>query len=201
MTDRTGITDWESYYRKEDNENMPWYLPILDHDFEKALAKQDIKNGRVLDIGSGPGTQALAMVQKGFDVTATDISFSAIKKARDLAQSQGLKINFYEDDIVNSRIKEKFNLILDRGVFHIIEKKHRKRYANKVYNLLEKGGFLFLKCFSIREPGNDGPYRISPDELKNYFQENFFLKAIIDTKFKGNRKPNPKGLFGIFRRK
>src|ERR1700744_1589191 len=55
----------------------------LDPDFEQFFDKFNIVAGEVLDIGTGRGEQAIFMAQKGFRVTATDISVSAISKAKE----------------------------------------------------------------------------------------------------------------------
>lgn len=88
------LPDWEKLYQQQQVESMPWYNPILDTDLEQALKKLKLERGTILDIGTGPGTQAIALAQRGFRVTATDISETAIAKAKNQAQAKGLNIFF-----------------------------------------------------------------------------------------------------------
>jgi 2-polyprenyl-3-methyl-5-hydroxy-6-metoxy-1,4-benzoquinol methylase len=74
--------------------------------------------GTALDLGTGPGTQAMALAERGFQVTATDLSVTAIQKAQKQAQEKGLNVSFVQDDILNSTLDQKFDFVLDRGCFH-----------------------------------------------------------------------------------
>ena len=49
-------------------------LAAQDDDLRQALDQLGLRHGRALDLGSGPGTQAMQLAQRGFDMTATDIS-------------------------------------------------------------------------------------------------------------------------------
>jgi hypothetical protein len=43
---------------------MPWYNKNLDSDLEEELEKRKITKGRILDLGTGPATQAVQTLQK-----------------------------------------------------------------------------------------------------------------------------------------
>lgn len=55
--------DWEKVYRLEKIEELPWYEEKIDLDLDDAI--QIIKNGKFLDLGTGPGTQAAELSKKG----------------------------------------------------------------------------------------------------------------------------------------
>ena len=70
--------------------------------------------GNFLDLGTGPGTQAIQLSKYNFEVTGTDISQSAIEKAKKLSH----EIYFLVDDILNSKLADKkFDSIFDRAFF------------------------------------------------------------------------------------
>ena len=69
---------WDARYREQPVEQMPWFHPHLDADVDTALTHPGIAAGRALDIGTGPGTHAIALAQRGFAVTATDLSPTAV---------------------------------------------------------------------------------------------------------------------------
>lgn len=190
--------NWETIYAEMPVEEMPWYSPKLDRDLEKALKDYKIDSGTFLDLGTGPGTQAIELAKKGFDVTGTDVSKDAIERASKLSD----KVQFIRDDILHSKINRQFNYIFDRGCFHVMNEEKRPKYVETVRRLLKTDGMLFLKCFSDKEPDNGrGPYRFSKDMIRQTFGGHFNIKLLHDTEFQGTRKPNPKALFVIMKRK
>ena len=199
----TGPTgDWEKLYATSDVATLPWYNPDLDTDIDRALKSHRLQGGRILDLGTGPATQAMNLAKRGFDVVATDISASAIKKAKASAKEAGLSITFQVDNILKSKLAPNLvDAIMDRGVFHVLPKEKRPVYVKTVHRVLRPNGWLFLKCFSDKEPGTWGPYRIAEEELLGYFRGPFEVLSVAQTVFQGNVKPAPKALFATFRRR
>ncbi len=193
--ERHKITDWEEYYRENELETMPWYREGLDHDFNDKIKELNITSGMVLDLGSGPGTQSIALAKMGFKVTGIDISETAVKKANEKAKNEGLAINFLHDDILNIHITENFDLILDRGCFHVLDPLDRQKYVNNINKLLNQNAYLLLKCFSDKEPGSEGPHRVSHNDINKHFDRRLKIISIVDSIFIGNHKPPPKALF------
>jgi cyclopropane fatty-acyl-phospholipid synthase-like methyltransferase len=199
----TGPTgDWEKLYATSDVAALPWYSPDLDADIEHALKAHRLKGARILDLGTGPATQAMNLAKRGFDVVGTDISGSAIKKAKESAKEAGLSIAFLVDNVLKSRLAPNLvDVIVDRGVFHVMPKDKRPVYVQTVHRVLRSNGWLFLKCFSIKEPGTWGPFRLAEPELLGYFRGPFEIRSVVETVFQGNVKPPPKALFATFRRR
>jgi len=199
----TGPTgDWEKLYATSDVATLPWYNPDLDTDIERALKEHRLRNARILDLGTGPATQAMNLAKRGFDVLATDISSSAIRKAKAAAKSAGLSIEFRVDNVITSKLEANLvDVIMDRGVFHVLPKDKRPTYVQTVHRVLRPRGWLFLKCFSDKEPGTWGPFRIAESELRGYFDGPFEIQSVVDSVFQGNVKPLPKALFATFRRR
>lgn len=192
--------DWEQRYRETDVEKMPWYYKELEPDVREALKDLGLHEGRALDIGTGPGTQAMGLAAIGFEVTATDISGTAIDKARARAEAKGIKVDWKTDNILDTALTGKFDLIFDRGCFHTLDPELRDRYVDIVSGLLNPGGYLLLKTFSVKEPGQEGPYRFAPEDIEKYFSRKLEIILIRETVFQGTRKPLPKALFSIIRR-
>jgi 2-polyprenyl-3-methyl-5-hydroxy-6-metoxy-1,4-benzoquinol methylase len=103
----------EERYEQQAVETMPWFYPELDDDLKQALDQLGLQSGRALDLGAGPGTQAMQLAQRGFDVTATDISAAAVHLARQRAEAQGLAVRWQQDDILSTRLSGPFDLIFD----------------------------------------------------------------------------------------
>jgi SAM-dependent methyltransferase len=201
MTQRKNIPEWDSFYRENKVDEMPWYEKNLDLDLEYQINFMNLTKGKFLDLGTGPGTQAIQLEKLGFESTGSDISKSAIDKAQQLSS----KVNFVVDDILNSSFPNNaFDFILDRGCFHVFEPMLRKDYLNQLKRILKDDGILFLKVMSIEEkglPDDEGPYRFSKQEILDTFENNFEVKEIKSTVYYGTLDPLPKALFAVIKQK
>ncbi len=193
---------WEDIYRTNEVTDLPWFTPGLDLNFDKALRAHLPERGRVLDLGTGPATQAIALAKRGYGVVATDISPSAIRKAQHAATREGVRIDFRVDDILESKLEDRLvDAIVDRGMFHTLAPESRARYVDTVRRILRPRGFLFLKTFSHKEPRSSGPYHFSPQELRALFASVFEPLSIEDALFDGTLDQAPKALIAVFRRR
>ncbi len=191
---------WDEVYRTSDVRDLPWYTPALDMDVARALATHLPGGGRVLDLGTGPATQAIALAKRGYEVVATDIAAAAIEKARHAAAKEGVRIDFRVDNILESRLPDGLvDAVVDRGMFHVLPPERRPRYVSTVRRVLRPEGLLLLKTFSDREPRQGGPYHLSRSELQALFEESFDILAMEDTVFQGTLREAPKAWFAVFR--
>jgi SAM-dependent methyltransferase len=176
--------NWDNLYKSQNVETMPWYNKNLDSDLEEELEKRKITKGRILDLGTGPATQAVQLSKKGLQVIGSDVSESAINRAREVCiHDKDKEISFIVDDILNSKIIDKsFNYVFDRGCFHVLPNEMRLVYIKEIKRILDDNGILFLKCFSTKEPRQEGPYKFSEDEIRQLFRNDFVVISVISTK-------------------
>jgi cyclopropane fatty-acyl-phospholipid synthase-like methyltransferase len=132
-------------------------------------------------------------------VTATDISEAAIRIASEKAQQEGLEITWEQDDILDTRLDRLFDFIFDRGLFHVLAPERRGDYVRIVSGLLKTGGYLFLKCFSRLQPGEQGPYRFTPEQIREIFGSRLSVLLIKETVYQGTLVPLPQALFCTMR--
>ncbi|AKT39663.1 SAM-dependent methyltransferase [Chondromyces crocatus] len=191
--------DWQQVYKDGAVEQLPWYNPDLDADLARALERLGIASGKVLDLGTGPGTQALHLAQRGFDVTGSDLSQGAVAYAEQLAAERGLSIRFVLDDILNSTIAGPFDVVFDRGCFHVLPPERRADYVAAVRRLVAPDGHLFVKCFSSLQPGDVGPHRFTPEMIHEIFGGSFEVSSVDQTVYQGQRDPFPLALFCVLR--
>ncbi len=201
MTQRKNMPDWDSFYKENKIEEMPWYEKNLDLDLEYQINSMNLTQGKFLDLGTGPGTQAIQLDKLGFEATGSDISKNAIEKAKQLSSN----VSFVVDDILNSSFPDdSFDFILDRGCFHVLEPSLRKDYLNQIKKILKDDGILFLKVMSIEEKGlpkDEGPYRFSQQEVIDTFEKDFEIIEIKPTVYYGTLDPLPKALFVVIKQK
>lgn len=99
----------------------------------------------ILDIGCGTGipTLELAELSDG-EITGIDIDGAALNKFKVKIKKKGLsnRINVLKCSIYkNSLPDEKFDLLWDEGVMHILDP---KKSAKECFRLLKPGGYLVL---------------------------------------------------------
>jgi nitroreductase/SAM-dependent methyltransferase len=194
---------WQARYEETPAEDLPWFHPDLDPDFAMALSRLGISEGTVLDLGCGPGTQAIALARSGFDVTAVDIAEAAIQGARQRAGEAGVAVRFIVGDVLSLDLDKHFDLILDRGVLHCFADKNQRRcYIEHIHEWLKPGGVLLLKCFSHRETREQGPpCRFSPDDLRTMFGKGFRITELFHTIFLSSRNDDPpQAIFAVIQR-
>ncbi len=201
MSDPRGFPSWEELYRHGTVEALPWYWPTLDPDLEGALAKFGVDRGRLLDEGTGPGTQAIALAERGFEVTAVDVSAAAIAYGAREAARRGVPVTFVADDVLATRLRGPYDVIFDRGCFHVLQPEARAGYVRTMRGLLAPQGWLFLKAFSHLQPGEQGPYRFTPEQIRALFEGDFEVVELHETVYQGQLEPWPQALFCALRRR
>ena len=199
MSEMREFPTWQDVYLT-DVERMPWFFPELDPDLQEALDARGIVRGRVLDVGTGPGTQAIALARRGLDVVATDIAPAAIARARDRGRREGVHVDWREDNIVESRLTGPFDWAFDRGCFHVLFPEQRATYVARMHTLLRPRGLLFLKCFSRLQPGEHGPHRFTSQQIHAMFTGPFHVASVRETVYHGPIEPPPRALFCVLER-
>ncbi len=193
-----GFPDWEQLYRSTPGERMARYVPGLDPDVAAAIDAHALR-GRALDVGTGPGTQAIALAERGFEVTGADISAAAVETAQRRGGASGAR--FVVDDVLASKLGGEFDVVLDRGCFHVLPASRRGDYANAIAARLPPGGTLLLKCFADDQPGEGGPARFSSDEIRSVFADRFDVVSVSRTVYQGTLDPPPRALFCVLHRR
>lgn len=198
---REDLPTWDQFYRNHRIEDLLFSCATLDPDLDFALSRHDIRRGRVLDEGCGPGSQAILLAQRGFEVTAADISPFIVEYAKSAAREHGVSISCIVDNVLDSKLNGLFDVVFDRGCYHGLPALARARYVETVSRLTRSSGWLFLKAFSHLEQRNDGPDRFSPDDINRAFGSTFEVVDVIDTVYQGRFAVPPKALFCSLRRR
>jgi cyclopropane fatty-acyl-phospholipid synthase-like methyltransferase len=193
--------EWDAIYETANIEGMPWFYAALDPDVERALARLGRTAGTLLDLGTGPGTQAIALAARGFEVTGTDFARSAVTKAQARAAAAGARVTFVEDDVLASKLEGSFDTVLDRGCFHVVPPEQRPAYVATLARLVAKGGHLLLKTFSVKQPGELGPYRFTPELIRTLFEGPFEVLSVDESVYFGTFEPPPIALFSVLARR
>ena len=166
--------DWEASYA----DTPPWDIGRPQAAFV-GLRDAGRLRGRVLDVGCGTGEHALLAAAHGLSATGVDVSPTAIDRARAKAAERGLDVRFVAQDVLAmDAASGRFDTILDCGFLHVLSDPDRARFVEVLRQVLGSGGTYHMLCFSDRVPGDDGPRRLSQDEIRSVFAEGFIVEAI-----------------------
>lgn len=147
--------------------------------------------GSILDSGCGTGENALYFASRGQKVTGIDFLAEPINRAKQKATERGLTATFLVmDALALKELPEVFDSAIDSGLFHVFSDDDRRRYVEGLASVLKPGGRLFLLCFSDAEPGEQGPRRVSRNEIEDAFAEGWVVERIEPTRFEVRPDPN-----------
>lgn len=140
--------DWDQFYLDRDR-NVPFFSNQPDENlveyFDKGLF---VPGSKVLELGCGPGRNAIFFAEKGCHVDAVDSSEESLKWGRERAKENGLTINFIHKNIFDLAIDEgSYDIVFDSGCFHHIAPHRRGTYNNLVKRALKTDGLFGITCF------------------------------------------------------
>jgi 2-polyprenyl-3-methyl-5-hydroxy-6-metoxy-1,4-benzoquinol methylase len=105
---------------------------------------------RVLELGCGDGVNAVFMAARGCQVTAVDISHTALELAREKQRSAQVDIEFVEGDVFElDPHRESYDFVFDRGMFHHLQVFQFEDYKDFVANRLAPNGYFHLICHHV----------------------------------------------------
>ena len=130
--------------------------------------------GSALDLACGTGRNALYLAEKGYEVTAVDISPRAIKLAGEAAREKGLEINWIVADLDNYTIQGEYDIIVISFLYV------NKTMVPAIINAMKKGGILLCENHmfppsAAEEEARKHRFHLKPGELPQLFEG---LKAI-----------------------
>lgn len=163
---------WEEIYRGNSLEALPWERGKPRESLVELVEGGEVRPGRALDTCCGMGTNDVYLAQKGFQVTALDISTTAVEHAKRKAREAGVDIVFMVRSFLDLPFdKDAFDFVFDSGCFHHVRIEDRTAYINGVHRVLAPGGRYLLICFS----DHNGPAwnHFTVEQLRGLFSEHF----------------------------
>lgn len=149
----------------------------------------------MLDLGGGPGTNAIAMTKKEIKVTIFDLP-ETIKIAKKVAHREGVKgLGFIAGDFHVDSIGSGYDLILISQIFHAFSAEENIALLRKCRTALNPGGKVVVQEFPINEARTAPPHSAlfsvnmlvgtekgrcySPKEIKMWLAEEKFKSIAI----------------------
>jgi 2-polyprenyl-3-methyl-5-hydroxy-6-metoxy-1,4-benzoquinol methylase len=151
----TDAAKWDQFYADRERP-IPFFVDKPDESLASWLADGTLPPGKALDLGCGPGRNAIALARAGFEVDAVDLSTSAIDWARTRAAEAGVEVRFHQADIFTVQLPhERYDLVYDSGCLHHLPPHRRVSYRELLDHVLEPGGHLGLTCFAAGAMGSE----------------------------------------------
>src|SRR5690349_18685096 len=166
--------DFESFYA----ETPPWDIGRPQAAFLK-LAEAGEVCGRVLDVGCGTGEHALMAAGLGLEAVGVDTAPTAIAIAERKARERGRTVRFLVANALDlGTLGEQFDTVLDCGLFHVLGDEDRAAFVKSLEAAVRPGGCYFMLCFSERQPGDQGPRRVTQAEIRWSFAHRWTVDSI-----------------------
>jgi len=170
---------FESVYKQSqgDEEKVPW-AEMKTNPFLEEYLSMHIAEGKAIVIGCGLGDDAVAMDEAGFDVTAIDISSTAIAWCKD--KYDYTDVNFMVQDIfaLPSEMLGQFDFIFECRTIQSLPLIYRDKIIGAISSLLSPNG----KLLAIANGKNSGekfngpPWPLERNELRLF--ENYDCKEL-----------------------
>lgn len=159
---------WEEEYTRK---GMLW--GGVTHDLPDLLSCS-----RVLELGCGNGKTLIAMIQRGWDVTAIDFSSRAVMLSREVSRSASQGHIIVADARCHPFKHESFDAVFARHVIGHMHEPDREQITSTLLHLLKPGGVLFFSDFSTMDfrfgKGDEtepATFRRNPGIITHYFTE------------------------------
>ena len=177
-------------YFKNDNDTLEQAQNNKIHHIIKKLNIQP--DQKVLDIGSGWGTLALAIAKETkASVTGITLSENQFEYSKNKAKEMNLS-NQVEFKLIDYRqLNEKFDRVVSVGMFEHVGRKFYKTYFNKVFKLLNEKGIALIHTIGSSMPPRDpqpwiqkyifpGGYTPSLSEVANPIENSGLIVSDIE---------------------
>ncbi|MDH6546325.1 SAM-dependent methyltransferase [Streptomyces sp. SAI-133] len=146
---------WDRFYADR-SRPVPFFVPKPDENLAAYLDQGLIAPGRALDLGCGPGRNALYLAARGFQVDAVDLSPTAVAWGEERAQEAGADVRYLCGDafaLPAAELSGPYDLVVDSGCFHHLPPHRRVSYLALLDRVLAPGGHLALTSFAAGEGG------------------------------------------------
>ncbi len=102
----------------------------------------------ILDVGCGPGTQAVPLASLGFNVTGVDPSQGLLEKAREIASTHNVTVDWRVGDFMTLTdvVEGPYDAIVCKGnsLPHLLTDAEIEATIQSFYDLLRPGGVLVI---------------------------------------------------------
>ncbi len=141
-----------SFHLNEEIDVSSRNAAFIDRSVEWIASHFNVTTGtKIADFGCGPGLYAARLARREAVVTGIDFSKRSIEYARQVASSEGLSIDYVNQNYLEFETDDRFDLIvMIMCDFCALSPAQRKKMLGKFYTMLECGGAVLLDVYSLR---------------------------------------------------
>ena len=156
---------------------------------------------RACVIGCGVGDDAEALSEFGFEVTAFDISVTAIELCKN--RYKDTKVNYVVADLFDYPKEwfEKFNVVYECNTIQVLPGDYRIKARIAMSSLICKDGYILVSCRSRNEGEKENtiPLPLTKCEMDEFVNSDK-LKEISFLAYDDEQIPSVPHFFGIYQR-
>ncbi|MEQ2528087.1 class I SAM-dependent methyltransferase [Bacillaceae bacterium CLA-AA-H227] len=154
---------WNNFYANREKQ-IPFFVNAPDENLVSYFEQGFFHSGRALELGCGPGRNAIYLAEHGYSVDAVDLSEEGIAWGRERAAEKNIHVNFINKSIFDLELEENaYDIVYDSGCFHHIAPHRRMSYLELLNKALKPNGYFGLTCFI--PDGEQGGANISDLEV------------------------------------
>ncbi len=174
--------NWDERYQTGE---LPWDSGIRSRELARVLSEHHIAPCRAGELGCGTGTNAVFLAQEGFDVTAFDLSPTAIELANRRAEAANVNARFLVADLIRFDLDvEPFDFLFDRGCFHCAREMSLTSYQETLKKLSKAGTrYLVLTGNANEQNEGQGPPRLTEQQIRDELGDLFQVEFIREFRF------------------
>ncbi|MBI2595031.1 MAG: methyltransferase domain-containing protein [Candidatus Colwellbacteria bacterium] len=158
--------------------------------------------GKVIELGAGQGRNALALAEKGLQVTAVDIS----KIGVDLMNTKARELGFsnFRAKIGDSReaTEGEYDLVVSTFMLHHLSREDAEKLIVKIKEHTKSGGINAIVTFTAegdfaRSPNAEGRFYPSLGEMRELYKDWEIVKYTEEKSEAKQTKPDGGSMFNI----
>lgn len=156
---------WEGVHDSKDVDGVSWWQSVPELSLGLVDQAGVGLEEPIIDVGAGWSTLVDYLVEREYrDLTAIDLSATALKTVRDRLGPAGDHVVLQVADVLDLRLGRGFELWHDRAVYHFLtETEERADYLTSLERCLRPGGRVIVATF-----GPDGPTTCSGLPIVRY---------------------------------
>jgi tellurite methyltransferase len=159
-------------------------------------------DGKVMELGAGQGRNALALAEKGLQVTAVDISEVGVDSMNKKAQELGLT-NFHAE-VRDSReiIDGEFDMVVSTFMLHHLSREDAEKLIAKIKEHTKKGGINAIVTFTVegdfaRSPNDEGMFYPALGEMREFYKDWEITSYVEEKNEPKQTRPDGGSMFNI----
>jgi ubiquinone/menaquinone biosynthesis C-methylase UbiE len=145
--ERAARDKWDERYLEKESYVTEGPVPAVEEFFKKY--EKELKGGKVLDIGSGPGRNLTYIARQGFDTYGIDNSEASLKLLKERLKKEGLAAHFAQASFYDLPFEDnKFRAAISNNVFQHNDWEGAEKSFSEAARVLEPGGLFMVSIRS-----------------------------------------------------